>query len=284
MAQRPAERRAHVPPGGEIVSLLGIHVHVAAVHRDHARHTESPRGHDRGGARGDRPVRVHHVRPTGPSDRHRRPVLRLHVMRHDREPGEPAQQAHLPLRHPAIGQIRGELHRKPDYVHPVEAVLRRERPVARRDHGDLVATTRQVAVDVVDVGRLRVVGVLRVPVCGANDAQRGSRPPWARQGHFRRLDLECPSCHRRSPRKYHVTRSSEGCRKFNIHATWPVRETLGTTRRPRSGPSNAETVQHPVAAPVPYRSPRPARDGARWPGGRARHPDRDINRFRKPMQ
>ena len=168
--------------------------------------------------------------PRARADRHGRPVLGFHVVRHDREPGEPAQQAHLPLRDPAVGQVRRKLHRKADHVHAVEAVFGGQGAVSRRDHGDLVATTRQMAVDVVDVGRLRVVGVLRVPVGGANDAQRGSRQPWARHGHFRRLDLECPFYHRRSPTKYHLMHDSEGCRKFNIHAIWPVLE-----RHPANG-------------------------------------------------
>ena len=61
--QGPAQRRTDVPPGREIVALLRIHVHVAAVHRDDARQAQLARRQNRGRPGRDGPVRVDHVGP-----------------------------------------------------------------------------------------------------------------------------------------------------------------------------------------------------------------------------
>ena len=56
-----------------------------------------------------------------------------------------ARRANLPseldlaLRHPAVGQVHGQLHREPDDLHPVEVLGRGQRRVARRHHRHRVA-------------------------------------------------------------------------------------------------------------------------------------------------
>ena len=87
VAKRPPQRRPNVPSGREIVALLRVHVHVAAVHGDHARQPQPSRGQHGGRARSGSPNARARRRRRGPGSGHRRPVLRLEIVRHDRERG-----------------------------------------------------------------------------------------------------------------------------------------------------------------------------------------------------
>ena len=76
--------------------------------------------------------------------------------------GEFAHEVDPALGHPAVGQVDRQLHREPHDLHAVEAVAGRH---ARSCPGvttvTRVAPTRQMAVDVVDVGGLGIGRVLR---------------------------------------------------------------------------------------------------------------------------
>jgi len=50
-----------------------------------------------------------------------------------------------------------------------------------------------------------------------------------------------------------VIRSSEGCRKFNIHATRPPREGLPGNQEKGCSRRSAGSLQHLAGAPAPYR-------------------------------
>jgi hypothetical protein len=124
--QSPAQRRSHVPPGGKVVALRGVHVHVPAVHGDDAGHLELPSRDDRGGAGGNGPVSVDDIGAPFRGLGHNGPVLGLHVVGHYHDAGEAAKPADPALGHPAIGQIGRQLEREADDPHSVEQVRSRE--------------------------------------------------------------------------------------------------------------------------------------------------------------
>ena len=195
MPQGPAQWGTNVPAGGEIVPLFRVHVHVAAVHRDYARHVQLARRHNRRWAGWDSPVRVDHIGPVLSRLGDDGPVLRLHVVGHDHHPGEATQPADPALGDSAISEIRRQLQGEADDLYPVEHVGPGERSVPRGNYRDGVAPTNQMPVDVVDVGGLSVTGVLGIPVGGTDNTQRGFLPPKILRGHLRCCGHQSPCCH-----------------------------------------------------------------------------------------
>ena len=136
VAQGPAQDGPNVPPGREIVSLLRIHVHVAAMHRDDAGNPELARSQTAAGPVG----MAQWAWTTSAPDLARLgqdgPVLASEVAGHDRQPGEFPQPAHLALGHPAVGQVGRQIEREANDPHPIEHVL----PGQRRPPGVTTVT------------------------------------------------------------------------------------------------------------------------------------------------
>jgi hypothetical protein len=189
VAKGPPERGPHVPPGREVVPLLRVHVHVPAVHRDHAREAHAPGRVHGGGAGRDRPMGVDHV---GAALRYRvegGPVLRLEIVSHDGKARELPDDVHPGLGHTAVRQVHRELHREPQHFHPVEVIDRRQGGVSRGHDRDRMTPPRQVAVDVMDIRGLGIGGVLGIPIGGTDDPQRRFGPPTREWSPPSALDL-----------------------------------------------------------------------------------------------
>ena len=191
--------------------------------------------------------------PRSLADGHGGPELGLQVVSHDSHAGHFAHEIDPGLGHPAVGQVNGQLHRKPDDLHAVEALAGRHRGVARRHYGHPVPTTRQMAVDVVDVCRLGIGRVLRVPVGWADDAQGNLGPVVRGQGAPGGLDLHCAYRHfaeTSHSRPRGAKPKGDGTQRSTFV---PLRASPGPHLTASAGSKadleSADTLQHHVAVP-----------------------------------